>query len=148
MRRAARERGAAAVEFALVLPSFLMITGMMISLCIALYTRYELAYVATTAARTCVMASQPPNSRAAIENCARNQITQMLRTLNTACTSSPPAAVQSIQPGGEPNASPALYLLTVSLSCNYNVLPMVRAVAPGTLTTIQLNAQAAMPYLN
>jgi Flp pilus assembly protein TadG len=146
MRRR-NQAGAAALEFALVLPSFMLLVGMMISLCTAMYSRYLLAYVAETAARTCVMQSLPTDGSVQVKGCAEDTARKLLQTIKTGCTNQPnPVAAANIMSAGP---SPALYLLTVSLSCQYNVLPIVSAASHGsTITTIELSAQGAMPFLN
>ncbi|HET6345889.1 MAG TPA: hypothetical protein VFH51_13215, partial [Myxococcota bacterium] len=121
--------------------------GMMISLCTAMYSRYLLAYVAGTAARTCVMQSVPSGNSQQVANCAQQTARTLLQDIKTGCMSQPnPVAAANVMSAGQ---TPALYLLTVSLSCQYNVLPLVSAASRGsTVTTIQLNAQGAMPFLN
>ena len=133
--RRSGEAGAAAAEFALVLPIFLMLLSGTISLGNAVFVRHQLITAATVAARTCVLAKD------VTQGCAAGAAQPALQIVNNTCLAPAQVLTGTTPVAGGLNVT----LFNVTATCTVSWFP-----APGLaelgLTTINLTASSAMPF--
>ena len=131
------ERGAAAIEFALVLPMLAALLFGLIELSFALYNKAILTNAAREAARAGIVYAKPRVTTTAISNVASNYATDLLVTFGT---NSPPA-VSVDQSGGTAAGNP----LKVTVSYTYTGL-LVGSIVSQLTGPITLSSATVMAY--
>lgn len=145
-------RGPVALEFALVMPIFLLLISMMIVFGEAMWARMEMLNFATSTARLCTMTL--PVNQASIGACATREYGNFQqRSPMRWCTLSGPVlttTAYSLERPSDP-ARPNLFLAQVAVSCAFTNLPFARvgqAVGyAGFNQPFSMNARATMPYM-
>ena len=156
--KAKRQRGAAAVEFALVLPTFMLLLTTMITLGRAYWTEFLMLNITSQVARACVLQQQPvsqnpatpSNSTGALTACANTTGQQILNQYHNLCgtarvTMDAPQVLQV--PGGTVPSSPQnqVRLLQITMQCK---MPVIGYQPPGIGPSVPLLARSAMPFIN
>ncbi len=126
------ERGASAVEFALLLPLLMMILFGIIEFGMALYRQAILTNASREGARLGIVQSVPPITTAAINT--------RIDTYLTAAGIAPGSVTRAISPIVPVTGTPVTVSLT--LPYTYTVLPGLTSIAP----TISLVATTAMSH--
>lgn len=148
-----RARGAAAVEFALVLPWFLMVLAAMFSIGRGFWTEFVLLDIASATTRSC-LASQPPpaaipgDSSGYMTGCATADVSTLTSQFTNLCPGSQVLSGVKTYPVPQAfetaNASNTIRMLEVTLTCN---MPFILA-KPGTSASYPIAARSSIPYLN
>lgn len=144
-KRSSDQRGAAAVEFAMVVPIFIALLGFIISVGAGLWARYQMVGYATAAARAC--AFSVPTTDQSVLPCAQRVVNQELAAQPiTWCNGTPSAAIWYTT---NLTANTGLHFLNIRLTCQMRWNPMVNAIQGSTLggSAYQVVANASMPYL-
>lgn len=135
-RDRAGEQGGAAIEFALVLPLFLLLAIVMLIFGQLLTVRSALAGAVYSAARTCALARDPSQA------CARRVVTNRMGFVaNQACARLTVTTTNAAEPG-----YPAVNAFEVSATCTQaaDLSRALQAQIGGQLN--QVTARAVMPY--
>lgn len=130
------EQGGAAIEFALVLPLFLLLVVAMLILGQMLTVRSALAGAVYSAARTCALARDPSQA------CANRVVTNRMGFVaNQACVRLTVATTNPAEPG-----YPAVNAFQVTATCTQpgGLVQVLQAQIGGQLN--QVTARAVMPY--
>ena len=150
--RSHRQRGVAAMEFALTVPLFLAILGATVYFGLALYTKFLMINAANTAVRACVSKQVGFTKVGDFTTCASTEFNALM-TLGGYSTLCGNGSGISPSPGSQPISVGALandvQLLTLSITCNVTISGMVNMASPGASTggsTVALQIFSAMPY--
>lgn len=135
--RRRRQHGAAAVEFALLLPLLLAITFGIIEFSIALYDKAVITNASREAARAGIIYSSPRLTNTQISTVATNYCQNYLISLGGRAT--PTVAIS--HPSGTTSGNP----LTVTVSYGYRGLGMAAAIDPMP-RLLSLSAATTMNY--
>ncbi len=119
-----REKGAAAVEFALVLPTFLALTFGIVEYSIALYDKAVITNASREAARAGIVLKNPKLTTSDIQNVALNYCQANLITFGKSST--PTVSVPAGSGGSFGSA------LTVSVSYSYSGLALGKMISAFT----------------
>jgi len=136
VRRGRRDQGAAALEFALVLPILVMLLIGTIAIGHGLVVRFLLSSAAYDAARACALARQPT------QTCARTVVNNKLGGLTKWCKSLQVAAHSAPAPGFT-----TVDTLEVELDCNASgVVSTTAYLGSHGMLFGNIRVKAAMPY--
>lgn len=138
-RDPAGERGGAAIEFALVLPIFLLLVVAMLFLGQALSVRAALAGAVYSAARTCTLGRDPTQA------CANRVVTRRMGVVATGqCDNLTVTAANQAEPGF--NGVGAVQAFQVTASCAQSgwFSRMLQAQTGSRITNVR--ALAVMPF--
>ena len=144
-----RERGVAALEFAITVPVFLALLGGVIYFGLLLYAKFVMVNAANAAVRSCVIKNAGYKSRGVYEDCARKNFSAMINvTSNGLCS----RGVDNIQVNsldlGPRNGNAGMHLLTLSFDCKVNsganLLNLANKGSIATMFTIPISS--SMPY--
>lgn len=147
------QRGVAAVEFALVLPTFLLILGAMVSLGSAYWTEFVMLDITSSSARACVLQQQPAtgspsDSGPAVAACAASTLQSLAATFPKLCPGGMMLQTPQIVPvnGGFVPSAPnnKIQLVQVTATCN---MPFFFA-RPGSSFSFPVVAHSTMPFMN
>ena len=139
--RRRRERGAAAVEFALVLPMFLCALGLVMNVGIGFFARFQLTNYASAAARSCV--SQVNVNSAALGGCVNQYMSSTdLSTLEGLCNNL--TVTPMVMPG--PSNNPAMQILQVQVTCNAMWVTFANAINLEDRTSWMITVKSQMPF--
>ena len=135
------QRGAAAVEFALVLPMFLCALGLVMNTGIAFFARYQLTNFTSSAARYCVSQVNMPASQ--LDTCARAYMNSVdISVLEGLCHNITAQTVISAGPG----SNPKMNVLEVQVTCNALWVTLANAMPGRSIDALQLTVKSAMPF--
>lgn len=149
-RRKRPQRGAAAVELALIFPLFLLLIGGMLSLGQAVWARYLLTNMAVTAARACVLAKATTTSAVA-NTCVSTRVNDIAAAIpvNGLCKDAPVGSAEVVtlpsMPSGQPSVpTVSVGVLRASVTCNRDWIMM-----PATFTgMMSIKGSGAAAYAN
>ena len=147
--RGAASRGPVALEFALVLPVFLLLVSMVLTFGNAMWARLQMTNFAVSAVRLCTLSL--PVSQAVVETCISRQFNDwQSRQPIRVCKLAPPqlqAFPYTLERPSDP-ARPNLFLEQVTLRCRYENIPFGGAIAwAASVPAFELTTRAAMPYM-
>ncbi len=129
-----RSRGQALVEFAMVIPLFLLLVFAIIDMARYVYTTNALSNMAREAARVSAVESRPDCAQASRDICAnaiaRNRITAVALNAGVATSGSPSAVGVYVECRGQLNLS-----VVAMASCRSNDILKVRLNSNFTLVT-------------
>lgn len=142
------QRGAVAVEFALVMPVLLTLLGMMTAIGLGLKARHQMLTYASSAARYCAFQKPTANVKSSAAACVNSYVnylvTQDKDNNMPPCTNT--QVTSTVKASG---VNPDLSYLVVEMSCLASWVPVVGPIAgvawPGT--TYQVIAKSSMPFL-
>jgi Flp pilus assembly protein TadG len=142
-KRLPKERGVAAVEFALIVPIFVATFGFIVSVGSGLWVRYQLVNHANAAARACAMSV--PTTDASVVNCVPGVVQRDLAVAPVRWCAHVGAPVVSV--GTQLSTNPNLHMLSVQLSCNmtWNVMNTQTDTSNPSIYTVTGVSQ--MPFL-
>lgn len=145
-----RARGAAAVEFAVILPLFLLLIGGSISFGLAITARFQLTTIADAATRTCVLMNYQDTL---VQNCAKAVAQTYITRYQNPCLTGTVSVVSNIQSNAAvaaPFNQTSIKSVVVQVSCTWKYFPLLDATSSfGTsISAMQLRALASMPYLS
>lgn len=147
--RRANQRGAAALEFALVLPVLITLLGMMVAIGQGLKARHQMLNYATAAARYCAFQKPSPSMRGSLTGCVNSYVSYITSQDDT---SLPPCTNIQVTSSTVPsNANPDMYYLAVQMSCDASWVPVVGPLDgvgvqwPGA--SYQVLAKSSMPFM-
>jgi hypothetical protein len=142
--------GAAALEFAIVMPIMVALFGGLLSFGTILWSQYQLGLLTAQTARTCVamQASLAGNAASSLQACATQQFTVLYNQTSAKMCDQPPQVTPVATPLGASLASGRqAYLLKVQATCQKNYFPLLNVYTRANLTSAKLKAQSAMPFL-
>lgn len=153
MRRQAKPpRGAAALEFAFVVPLYLILALGIFYMGWAMTVMFRIGNIANTAVRTCVARQYSTDSPAAYGTCATEEFNRSYAAQGQICAGAPQLTVAPPQPmalagvqqvAGVTNR---LYLLQLKAQCTLN-LGALSAFVPNVGTSVPLVVNSAAPYV-
>jgi Flp pilus assembly protein TadG len=146
------ERGVAAVEFALVVPWFLALLAIMITLGIGFWNEFVMLNIASATTRTCALTqttTSGTDSSAQLVSCAQSTGNSFIGhysglcfgnklTVDTVTTTDLPSAVVA-------GSTSRVHFLQYTLRCN---MPLMFFAPPGFSPSVPLVARSTMPFLN
>lgn len=136
-----KQRGAIAVEFALVVPLFLTMLGLVMNTGLSYFARFQLTNAASAAARYCV--SQVNVSQNSVSGCVSNYMNAIdLQVVSGLCHNI--TVTPAVLPGPGGNAS--MKLLQVNVSCDAIWVTAANAVTRETRDFWTINMSSAMPF--
>jgi Flp pilus assembly protein TadG len=146
-----RQRGVAAMEFALTVPLFLAIVGATVYFGLALYTKFLMINAANAAVRACVSKQVGFSKDADFTSCATTEFSSLvsLGGYSTMCGGASITPVAMTQPVSVGALASNVRLLTLGITCNVTISGMVNMASPGGATgnsTVALQIFSAMPY--
>ncbi len=149
-KRGQKERGTAALEFALVFPIFLAMLGFIVSVGSGLWVRYQLVDHATAAARACAMSV--PTTDVSVQNCVPTVVAKDLS--NAPISWCPQISAPDVSIETQLTTNPNLHMVKVQLSCNmtWNVMMNALNAIQGVSETMggshyTVTGISQMPYL-
>lgn len=146
-----RTRGAAAVEFALTLPIFLVVVGAAFSFSLALIARFELANIADKALRDCIL--QYPQKGSQIQSCAQSVAQTLYLEYRQPCIDGGLTArvVNLASSAGtvKNSLNTQVHTLDLEMKCTWSYLPMMNlgGSASTGITSMDLSVHTSMPYI-
>ena len=145
-RRRPRERGVAALEFAIVAPMMVGLFGVLISFALVLWTQFCLGSLAQTTVRYCVARQASTGSVADMTGCATSTPMQQYLSQNQHYCDTPltVTVLPAVAPLSAGMVRP-VNLLTIKLSCHRNFFGWIRIVN-NSLVRQSVSAQASMPF--
>ena len=123
-KRGQKERGTAALEFALTIPIFVAMLGFIVSVGSGLWVRYQLVDHATAAARACSMSV--PTTDTSVQNCVPGVVQKDLAAAPISWCPQLVGPVVNIQT--QLTSNPNLHMVSVQLSCNMSWNVMMNAL--------------------
>lgn len=134
------QRGATAVEFAIVAPVFLLAIGFIVSVSTTMWSRFEIGNQANLAARACVL-RLPMLSPSAIKNCTEDKFNSRVAAhAPFGCTN--PHMVSTVSA----TASPRVDIVEMSITCDMQWLGMMLAFqTPSDAANVML-IRSEFPY--
>jgi Flp pilus assembly protein TadG len=147
--RPRRQRGVAALEFAITVPVFLALLGGVIYFGLLLYAKFVMANAANAAVRSCVIKNAGYKSKSIYEDCARRNFSALINTSSSGLCS---RGVDNIQVNsidlGARNGNPGMQLLTLSFDCKVNSgSNLLNLANKGSITSMfTIPISSSMPY--
>ncbi len=149
----ASQHGVAAVEFALVVPSFLALLGATVYFGLALYTKFLVTNAANAAVRNCVIKQVGWYSESQFLSCAASEFTSFigsgnLGNMQNLCSGSAPTVTSRSFPVANGTLANSVRMLTLQVNCTVAVgaITWESAAGRGASTTLPLVATSSMPY--
>ena len=144
-RRNRRERGVAALEFAIVAPMMVGLFGFFFGFVMAEWTQFKLGSLAQFAVRTCVAQQASTGQTAALQGCMTAITQSQYASMNEHFCDTPIVATPVPAQVLSAHLPRPTSLVGIKLSCRRNMLSWIQTVVPG-LASVELHAQAAMPF--
>jgi Flp pilus assembly protein TadG len=146
------QRGVAALEFALVVPLFLMLMGGTIYFGIALFAKMVITNAAHVAVRSCVSKQIGFRNEGDFINCAEQQMAYLTAndgTFNSLCMNGSGSAKASIVSAATGAIAQDIRLLQLTVPCNIAVNPMINGVqgsGGSNITQFNMRIMSSMPF--
>lgn len=148
-KRGQKERGTAALEFALTIPIFVAMLGFIFSVGSGLWVRYQLVDHATAAARACAMSV--PTTDVSVRSCVPGVIQKDLALAPISWCPQLVGPTVNIQT--QITSNPNLHMVSVQLGCRMSWSGMLNALKAQNLDEPLANSQymvtgiSQMPFL-
>lgn len=147
------QRGVAALEFALVVPLFLMLLGGTIYFGIALFAKIVVTNAANVAVRACVAKQVGFQDDGAFTSCATSEmasITSSNGTFSNLCMGGSGQAAAKTSPVAVGALAQDVKLLVLTVPCNISVNGMINGAgaygAGANITQFNMQIVTSMPY--
>lgn len=142
-------RGAAALEFTLVVPWMFVIFGGLISFGLVVWAQYQLGMLTMETVRNCVASQQSlaGNAQSSLQACATSQFQTLYRNYGgQMCNQTPTVQATTTPVGTMLPSGKQTYLLQVTASCQKNYIFLLNQYTQSSLTSQNIRAQSAMPF--